>query len=116
MILVMKAHTTKQNVDDLVAKLAWMNLQAIPSNDQDRFSIAIVSGIDAHTDQQQFSKLPNVECLLPLTQKFKLAGREFKKERTVISIKDHKIGGDVFTVIAGPCSIESESQIHQTAE
>jgi 3-deoxy-7-phosphoheptulonate synthase len=36
-------------------------------------------------------------------------------ERTVIKINNHVIGGDAFTVIAGPCSIESEEQIHQIA-
>ena len=41
--------------------------------------------------------------------------RSKKEERTVITIQDHMIGGDAFTVIAGPCSIESEEQIHHTA-
>ena len=49
------------------------------------------------------------------TQPLKLAGRKMKEERTVITIQDHMIGGDAFTVIAGPCSIESEEQIHHTA-
>ncbi len=53
--------------------------------------------------------------ILVSTQPLKLAGREIKEERTVINIQDHTIGGDAFTVIAGPCSIESEEQIHQTA-
>lgn len=42
---------------------------------------------------------------------FKLASREYKKEDTIIKIKDVTIGGDNFVVIAGPCSVESRDQI-----
>jgi 3-deoxy-7-phosphoheptulonate synthase len=115
MILVMKDNVTKITVDELVAKLAWMNLQAIPTEENNRYYIAIVNGLDAPTDTGLFSVLPGVEKVLPLTQKFKLAGRDIKKERTVIELQGHTIGGPRFTVMAGPCSIESEEQIHQTA-
>ena len=115
MILVMKDYVTKLDVDELVAKLAWMNLQAIPSEENARFYVAIVNGLDVHTETALFAVLPGVERVLPLTQKFKLAGREIKKERTVIDIRGRKIGGNTFIVMAGPCSIESEEQIHQTA-
>lgn len=50
-----------------------------------------------------------------LTEKFKLASREHKKTATIIQIKQRIIGGNDLTVIAGPCSIESEEQIHKTA-
>lgn len=116
MILVMKDNVTKTNVDELVAKLAWMNLQAFPSEENNRFYIAIVRGLDAYTEPTLFSVLPGVETVLPLTQKFKLAGRQIKKERSVVEIKGCKIGGGTFVVMAGPCSIESEEQIHQTAQ
>ncbi len=42
---------------------------------------------------------------------FKLASREYKKEDTIIKVKDVTIGGDNFVVIAGPCSVESRDQI-----
>lgn len=115
MILVMKANTTSQAVKELIAKLDWMNLQGISTEENGRYSIAIVNGADAHTDFKQFAVLPGVEQVLPFTQKFKLAGREFKKERTVINIDGRLIGGGTLAVMAGPCSIESEQQIHQTA-
>lgn len=115
MILVIKENTARKDIDALVAKLAWMNLQAIPTMENGRYYIAIVSGSDSRTDLKQFTILPCVECVLPLTQKYKLAGRELKKERTVITIDGRTIGGGTLAVMAGPCAIESEEQIHQTA-
>ena len=44
-----------------------------------------------------------------------LVSRESKPERTVIDVRGCQIGGDTFVVIAGPCSVESEEQIHQIA-
>ncbi len=115
MILVLTEKSTKKEVDELIAKLAWMNLQGIPAEENGRYSIVIVNGADAQIDFKQFALLPCVERILPLTQKFKLAGRELKKERTVINIAGRKIGGGTLAVMAGPCSIESEAQIHETA-
>lgn len=116
MILILKEHTTKEAVDELMARLSWMKLQAVESFENSRYCIAIVSGEDAHTDFKQFLALPQVEKVLPMTQKFKLAGKDFKKERSVIEIEGRSIGGDQLAIMAGPCTIESEEQIHTIAE
>lgn len=115
MILVMKENTSLKQANALVDKLAWMNLQGILTEENGRYLIAIVSGIHATTDLKQFIAFTCIDQILPLTQKYKLAGRELKKERTVIDIRGKKIGAGNLTVMAGPCAIESEEQIHQTA-
>ncbi len=63
----------------------------------------------------QFKIFPEVDYIKPFTQKYKLASRECKTEKTLIKFNQHTIGGNSLTVMAGPCSIESEEQIHQTA-
>lgn len=115
MILIMKENTTKKSVDELVSRLTWMNLQSISREENGRYYVAIVNGIDALVDFSKFTELPHVEKILPFTHKFKLAGREYKKDRTVITINGCSIGGGTFAVMAGPCSIESEEHIQQTA-
>ena len=47
---------------------------------------------------------------------YKFVSREFKKERSAIKLNGIAIGGDEFVVMAGPCSVESEEQIMETAE
>ena len=47
---------------------------------------------------------------------YKLASRDYKKDDTIISVKDVKIGGGKFVIIAGPCSVESFEQINQCAK
>lgn len=116
MILVLKPDTTVKEMESLINKLAWMNLQGIAQEENGRYKIAIVSGADEKTDFTQFALLPDVESIQPFSQKYKLTGRDIKKERTKIDLGKHVIGKDSFTVMAGPCSVESEAQIHQTAK
>lgn len=115
MIIVMKPNTTANELAEFINKLTWMNLQGIPIEENGIYSIAIVNGIDTHIDFTQFLLFPLVEKIVPLTKQCKLASREIKNKRTVIAIKDHLLGAGSVTVMAGPCSIESEEQIHAIA-
>ena len=47
---------------------------------------------------------------------YKFVSKEFRKEKTVIRVGHAEIGGDKFVTMAGPCSVESEKQIMETAE
>ncbi len=60
--------------------------------------------------------LQGVESLIPILSPFKLASREFHPENTVISINGKSIGANQITVIAGPCSVESESMLLEIAD
>jgi 3-deoxy-7-phosphoheptulonate synthase len=53
--------------------------------------------------------------MVPILQPYKLASREFRKERSVVKVGKARFGGGYFGVIAGPCSVESERQIVKTA-
>jgi len=57
-----------------------------------------------------------VERVMKVSEPYKLAGRKFHPEDTVIEVGDTKIGGGHFAVMAGPCSVESEEQVLVIAE
>lgn len=67
-------------------------------------------------DAREVEVLPGVERVIPITKPYKLASRELKKEDTVVSIGNVRIGGNRVAVIAGPCAVESRDQILRTAE
>jgi 3-deoxy-7-phosphoheptulonate synthase len=54
--------------------------------------------------------------VVPILQPFKLASREFKPTKTVVRVRDVEIGGERLPIVAGPCSVESEDQILETAK
>jgi 3-deoxy-7-phosphoheptulonate synthase len=66
-------------------------------------------------DVRQVELLPGVARVIPISQPFKLASRELKKEDTCIPVGPVKIGGSRIVVIAGPCAVESRQQILEVA-
>ncbi|MFC1746103.1 3-deoxy-7-phosphoheptulonate synthase [Candidatus Riflebacteria bacterium] len=111
----MKKETSAQDAAQLVCRLEWMGLRAFTREENMRHFIAIVQGTDEKTSLNLFANLPGVEKVVPFTTEYILAGREFKRERTCIRIKDQEIGGNKLAVIAGPCVIESEKLMYDIA-
>jgi 3-deoxy-7-phosphoheptulonate synthase len=109
MIIELKPH-----VDPFafIARLERMGFQAVRQGER---SLSIVRGMDKTVQPDLFAKLPEVEKVSPLKEKFKLASRAVK-QNTVITVKGKSIGGDELFVIAGPCSIESKEQMEQCAK
>jgi 3-deoxy-7-phosphoheptulonate synthase len=69
-----------------------------------------------HSFQGTLEMLSGVDKVVPITKPYKLASREFEPYNTVISVKDVEIGRrNKFVVIAGPCAVENESQLIETA-
>ncbi len=63
----------------------------------------------------KFEVLEGVEAVQRITQPYKLASRQFHPENTVLPVDGFTVGGEEIVVIAGPCSVESRSQIIETA-
>ena len=73
-------------------------------------------GVKPGFDVRKVKILDGVSDVYRVTAPYKLAGRSFKEENTIIKINDVEIGGDEIVLIAGPCSIESEDQIFRLAK
>ena len=56
-----------------------------------------------------------VESVTPVQKRYKLVSREAHPENSTIRVRDQVIGGQRFHVMAGPCSVESETQVLKTA-
>jgi 3-deoxy-7-phosphoheptulonate synthase len=77
-----------------------------------------VVGAVGHEDKtplQVLEQMPGVEAVIPILKPWKLVGREFKPDDTIIDVGGETIGGAHIAVIAGPCSVESEQQIIESA-
>ena len=115
MIIVM-ASARKEDVDHVVSRVEELGYQAHVIQGVERTVVAAVGDERGKERLTSLEALPYVEQVIRVLKPFKLAGREVKKEDTVISCAGTRIGGTHFGVMAGPCSIESEEQIQETAE
>ena len=72
-------------------------------------------GDTSKIDEELVESLEMVESVKRISEPFKSANRKFHPEDSVIDISGVKIGGGNFAIIAGPCSVESETQILEVA-
>ena len=73
-------------------------------------------GDKRNIDIREFEVLEGVHEVLRITEPYKLASRTMHPDDTIITVKDIQIGGDQITIMAGPCSIESEEQLFTIAK
>jgi 3-deoxy-7-phosphoheptulonate synthase len=116
MILLMKNNATDSEINRLQDRLQFMGFESCLSTQDNHKTIAIINGIDKLTHIDLFSEMAIVDKILPFQEKYKLVGRDIKKFNTVIRIKDKEIGGGAFTIMAGPCTIESKEQMFSIAK
>ena len=110
MIAVLKRDTTEQQREHLIAWLKNMNLDVHVSTGQEVTILGLV-GDTSRVDMELLGSLEIVESVKRVSEPFKQANRKFHPKDSVITVGDVKIGGGNFTMIAGPCSVESEEQV-----
>ena len=117
MIISMRLHATKQEIEhvcDRVMNEFGYKVHSIAG--EERVVIGVVGVGDVTRCLESLEATPGVESAMRISAPYKFVSKEFRKERSVFRIRDVEIGGDEFVVMAGPCSVESERQIMQTAE
>ena len=115
MVVVMKPGTRQQDIDALVSRLKELDLDVGITNGVGCTILGLVGDTTA-VDMDKISINPHVERVMRVQEPYKKANRKFHPEDTVVSVGNAKIGGGNFSVIAGPCSVESEAQIGAVAE
>ena len=115
MVVVMKPGTAKQDIDALVEDLKQLKLDVGVTNGVGCTILGLVGDTTA-VDMDKISINPHVERVMRVQEPYKKANRKFHPEDTVVTVGNARIGGGNFSVIAGPCSVESEAQICEVAE
>lgn len=115
MIVVLEKNITEEQLNNVIQHLEDSGFKVHKSSGEERTILGAI-GVQPNFDIRKIKILEGVEEVYRITDPFKLASRSFKKENTVINIKDIQIGSDEVIVIAGPCSVESEDQIMTIAQ
>ncbi len=115
MIIVLEKNVNDIQLKNIIKHLEDYGFAIHKSAGEERMIIGAI-GVQPNFDTRKLKILEGVEEVYRITEPFKLASRSFKKDDTLIKIKDVVIGGNEVTVIAGPCSVESEEQIMIIAE
>jgi 3-deoxy-7-phosphoheptulonate synthase len=114
MIVVMKSQAKMGDVSAVIARIEDAGRKVHLSEGDERTIIGII-GDGRPLDRDQLERMPGVERCVPIVEPFKLASKNFNPTGTRFPIGDHMVGDDEILIIAGPCSVESRSQIIETA-
>ena len=115
MVVVMKPGTQQRDIEALVAKFKEMDLDVGVTNGVGCTILGLVGDTTA-VDMDKISINPHVERVMRVQEPYKKANRKFHPEDSVVDVQGVKIGGGSFSVVAGPCSVESQAQIIAVAE
>jgi 3-deoxy-7-phosphoheptulonate synthase len=114
MMIVMKSGYTQAQLDHVVEHIRENGLTPHLSVGVDHTVIGAIG--DTHAiPTDVFEVLDGVESVVRITQPYKLASRQFKPEDSIFPLDGFTIGGGQIAVIAGPCSVESRSQLLEIA-
>ncbi|AWM40650.1 Phospho-2-dehydro-3-deoxyheptonate aldolase [Gemmata obscuriglobus] len=115
MLVVMQSQATPAQVGKVVEVIEAQGLTPHVMPGATRTAVGITGNTGA-VDKSLFEVLPGVEEAIRVTKPYKLASREMKRDDTVIPLAQGAVGPATFTLIAGPCSVESEAMMLKTAE
>jgi 3-deoxy-7-phosphoheptulonate synthase len=113
MMIVMKASATEDQVQAVIERIESCGAKAHPSRGEEVTVIGAV-GDREHVARLGLEGAPGVEQVVPILKPYKLASSQMR-EPSVLEIGGRRIGGDYFSLIAGPCTVESRDQVMTAA-
>lgn len=115
MVIIMKPGTSQNEIRKLAAQFEADNLKVGITTGVDCTILGLV-GDTSHLDLDKVMLNDHVERVMRVSEPYKKANRKFHPTDTVVDVNGIQVGGDNFTVVAGPCSVESEEQIVDVAK
>lgn len=115
MMIIMKSGYTQEQLDHVIEHIREKDLSPHLSVGIDHTVVGAIG--DTHAVQTDtFEVLDGVESVVRITQPYKLASRQFRPQDSVFPLGNLTVGGTELLLIGGPCSVESRSQLLETAK
>lgn len=115
MIIEMNRGATKDQVDHVVERAHSFGFEVQLNLGTEKTVVAILGSDTGKVQTDVFAVLPGVQSVTRVMKPYKLASREFHHKPSKINVSGVEIGGQRVVVMAGPCAVESEKQLMETA-
>lgn len=115
MIVNMLSTATPTEINHIIDRIKECGFQAHVIHGEERTIIGAVGSGGNRSEIEALRAAPGVADVIQIAHPFKLVSRQLRQTRTVVDVRGTKIGGGDLVVIAGPCSVESEEQLMETA-
>ena len=115
MIAIIRQGTSKEQIEKLTHWIEAQGLSVHLSAGEFTTIVGLI-GDTSKIDEDLLRSLDIVEAVRRISEPFKSANRKFHPEDSVINVDNTSVGGDIFAVMAGPCSVESKEQVVEIAK
>ncbi|HSE26222.1 MAG TPA: 3-deoxy-7-phosphoheptulonate synthase [Pyrinomonadaceae bacterium] len=115
MIVNMSNSATPEQINHVIERIKECGYQAHVIQGAERTIIGAVGNGERRSELEALRAAPGVAEVIQIAHPFKLVSRQLREVGTVVDVRGHKIGNGDVVVIAGPCSVESEDQLLETA-
>ena len=115
MIVEMRTGAGQEQVDHVVERAHSLGFEVQLNFGTEKTVVAILGADTGKADADLFAVLPGVQSVSRVMKPYKLASREFHPRASKINVSGVEVGGQRFVVMAGPCAVESEKQLMDTA-
>ncbi|MGH9432481.1 MAG: 3-deoxy-7-phosphoheptulonate synthase, partial [Terriglobia bacterium] len=116
MIISMRPRASREEIDAVCNRIREFGYKVHSIEGEERVVIGAVGVGDVTACLESLEAMQGVERAMRISAPYKFVSREFRAERSVIRVNGIDVGGTEFVMMAGPCSVESEAQIMETAE
>lgn len=116
MIISMKQHSSPAEIGEVCERITEFGYKIHTIDGAERVVIAAIGVGDVTACLEALEAMPQVEKAVRISAPYKFVSKEYKRDKTVIRAGRCEIGGDAFVMMAGPCSVENEKQIMESAE
>ncbi|HEV8432224.1 MAG TPA: 3-deoxy-7-phosphoheptulonate synthase [Thermoanaerobaculia bacterium] len=114
MVIVMEKHTAEANIEKVTGVLIERGFDVHRSTGSEQTVLGVVGNVAA-IDTREFELYDGVQEVVRISEPYKLTSRTWKKDKSIVRARGVDIGGDHVVVMAGPCTIENEHQLFETA-
>src|SRR5258708_8704770 len=114
MVIVMQKHASDTDIEHVVAVVSERGLDVHRSTGSDQTVLGVVGDV-ASVDPREFEVISGVQEAVRVSEPYKLSSRSFRREKTIVKARGIAIGGSDVVIMAGPCTIENERQLLETA-
>ena len=115
MIVVLKPNTSKKDETAVLQEIRKLGYKPHVMRGVERTVVGAIGDERTHQSLETLTTWRQVERVMPVQKRYKLVSREAHPKNSTVNARGQLIGGKKFQVMAGPCSVESERQLLQTA-
>ncbi|HIG81841.1 MAG TPA: 3-deoxy-7-phosphoheptulonate synthase [Verrucomicrobiales bacterium] len=115
MIIVLKPRITKRQENSVLREIRKLGYEPHVMRGVARTVVGAIGDEKKNPSLETLTSWPQVESVTPIQKRFRLVSREAHPKNSTVKVGRHLIGGKKIQVMAGPCSVESEKQLMETA-